>query len=150
MTTGITLICPEVATRSITLQKSIHILCLPPTCSATLPHFHLPLHYETQTLTVNISLNTANLNIINISSLDFHIWHHLEDYWSETQPHHLSRIPSVPIAQVYKHMISGNKPITPFTSTDESTDNTASIWMLFLHTGVYMMVMDCLYQKDWG
>ena len=72
-TTGITLICPEVATRSITLGKPILILCLPPTCSTTSPHFHLPPPYETQALTVNISLNTANLNIINISSLDFHI-----------------------------------------------------------------------------
>ena len=39
-TTGITLICPEVATRSITLQKPIHILHLPPTCSTTSPYFH--------------------------------------------------------------------------------------------------------------
>ena len=71
VTTGITHICPEIATRSITLQKPIHILHLPHTCSATSPHIHLPSHYETQALTVNISLNTANLNIINISSLDF-------------------------------------------------------------------------------
>ena len=70
VTTGITLICPEVATRSITLWKHIHILCLPPTCSATLLNFHLPSHYETQALTVNISFDTANLNIINISSLE--------------------------------------------------------------------------------
>ena len=42
VTTGITLICHEVATRSITLQKPIHILQLPPACSANSPYFHLP------------------------------------------------------------------------------------------------------------
>ena len=97
-TTRITVICPAVATRSITLCKPIHILHLPPPCSATSPHFHLPPCCETQALTVNISLNTANLNIINISSLDFCIWQHLEDCQNETQLHHLVKILSVPIA----------------------------------------------------
>ena len=115
VTTRITLICPEVVTRSITLWKPIHILCLPPACSTISPHFHLPPCYENQALTVNISLNTANLNIINISSLDFHIWQHLEDHQNETKLHHLAKIPSVPIAQLYKHVISCNEPITPFT-----------------------------------
>ena len=44
-----------------------------------------------------------------------------------TQLHHLSSIPSVPIAQLYKHMVSGIKPITPFTSPTESIDDTESI-----------------------
>ena len=84
VTTEITLNDPEVATRFITLWKTIHILHLPPACSATSPHFHLPPHYEMQALTVNISLNTENLNIINISSLDLCIWQHLEDHWNES------------------------------------------------------------------
>ena len=63
VTMRITLICPEVATRSIILWKPIHILCLPPACSPISPHFHLPPCYETQALTVNISPNTAYLNI---------------------------------------------------------------------------------------
>ena len=144
VTTGITLICPEVATRSITLWEPIHILHLPPTCSATSPHFHLPPCYETQALTVNISLDTANLIIINISPLDFCIWQHLEDNQNETQLHHLAKIPSVQTAQLYKNMISGNEAITPFTSPHELIDDSASIGTLFLHTGVYVMAIGSL------
>ena len=35
-------------------------------CSATSPNFYLPPRYETPTLDVNISLNMANLHMINI------------------------------------------------------------------------------------
>ena len=143
-TTGITVICPEVGTRSITPQKPIYILCLPPTCSTSSPHFHLPPHCEIWALTINISLETANLNIINMSSLDFHIWQHLEDHWNETQLHHLAKILSVPTAQLYKHIFSDNKPITPFTSSNESINDTTFIWTLFLHTGVYVTAIGSL------
>ena len=166
VSTGITLICPEEAPRFIKTQTPIHILWLPPACSTTSQHFHLPPCYETHELTINISLNTANLNVINISSPEFRIWQHLEDHWNETQLHHLSQtysqhflgawkssVPGIdkrkkiilqniwakqesalqtPIDQFHKHLISSNRPITPFMSTDESIDDTASIWTLFL------------------
>ena len=86
----------------------------------------------------------ANLNIVNISSLDFHIWQHLKDHRNKTQLNHLSCIPSVPIAQLYKHMISGIIPITPFTSSTESIADTESIWTLFSHTGVYVMAIELI------
>ena len=149
-TTGIALICPKVATRSITLWKPINILLLPPTCNTTSPHFHLPPCYETQALTISISLNTANLNIINISSLDFCIWQHLEDHWKESQLHHLAKIPSVPIVQLYKHMISSNEPITLFTSPDESIADMASRWTPFSHTGIYVMAIGLLIPAGLG
>ena len=113
VTTGITLICPGETTQFITVQKPIHILWLPPTCNATSPHFHLPPWYEPPKSTVNISLDIANLNMVTMSSLDFHIWQHLEDQQNETQLHHLSSSPLVPITQLYKHMISGNEPVFP-------------------------------------
>ena len=37
-------------------------------------------------------------------------------------------------------MINGIKPITPFTSPKESTGDTVSIWTLFSHTGVYIIM----------
>ena len=40
-------------------------------CSATSPSFYLPPRYKTLTLDVNISLNMANLHMINISAQDF-------------------------------------------------------------------------------
>ena len=40
--------------------------------------------------------------------------------------------------QLYKHMVNGIQHITPFTSPEESTGDTDSIWTLFSHTGVYV------------
>ena len=139
LTTSKSLICLGETTKFITVTKPIHILQLPPACSTTSPDFHLPPCYEHPALIDNISLDMANHNMVNISSLDCHIWQHLKDHRNETQLHHLSGIPSVPIAQLYKHMISGIKPITPFISPTESTADTELIWTLFSHAGVYVM-----------
>ena len=138
------IICPEEAPIFIKTQTPIHILCLPPTCSTASQHFHLPPNYETHHLTINISLNTANLNVMNISPPEFKIWQHLENHWNGTQLHHLVNIPSVPIDQLYKHMVSSNGPITLFMLTNESIDNTASIWTLFSHTGICIMAIGSL------
>ena len=81
---GMILVCPEGPTKLITLWKPIHILWLPPACSTTSPYFYLPPHYAPTTATINISLDIVNLNIINISALDFHMWQHLENHQNET------------------------------------------------------------------
>ena len=80
----------------------------------------------------------VNLNMMNISSPDFRIWQHLEDNINGTQLHHFVNIPSVPIDYLYKHMVSSNGPITQLTSTDESIDDTVSLWTLFSHTRIYV------------
>ena len=72
--TGMTFVCPVGPTKLITLWKPIHILCLPPACSATLPYFYLLPHYEPTTIAINNSFEIAKLNMINISVLDFNIW----------------------------------------------------------------------------
>ena len=99
VSTGITLICPEEAPRfiktdtcqhpSITTSLQCYISTVPPTTN-----------YETHKLTINISLYTAYLNVISISSPEFRIWQHLEDHWNGTQLHHLVNILSVPIGQL--------------------------------------------------
>ena len=55
-------------------------------------------------------------------------------------------VPTVPVDQLYRHMISGVQHITPFTFTspEESTEDTVSIWTLFSHTGVYIMAIGLL------
>ena len=128
----------------ITIKKPIHILQLPPACSATLTNFHLPPHYENLPLEVNISLDMVNLNMINISSLYFHIWQHLEKHQNESQLQNLARIFSVPVDQLYRHMVNGIQHITPFTLPEESTGDTALIWTLFCYTGVYVMAIRSL------
>ena len=62
----ITLICPKKAIETITIQKPVHILRLPTACSATSSNFYIPPRYETPTLDVNVSLDMANLQMINI------------------------------------------------------------------------------------
>ena len=92
----------------------------------------------------------ANLNMVNMSSVNFHIWQHLEKHQNETQLHHLASIPSVPVSQLYKLMIDGIHPITPFTSPEESTGDTVSIWTLFSHTRVFVMAMGSLIPAGLG
>ena len=138
------IICPDEAPRFIKTQTPSHILCLPPACSTTSQHFHLPPHYETHQLTISISLSTTNLNVMNISSPEFRIWQQLEDHWNETQIHHLVNIPSSPLDQLCKHMVSSNGPITLFISTDGSIDDAASLWTLFSHTKIYAMAIGLL------
>ena len=74
----ITLICPKKPMEMIAIWQPIHILKLPMACSATSSHFYLPPRYASPILNINISLDMANLQMINISALHFCIWQHLE------------------------------------------------------------------------
>ena len=138
----ITLICPGKAMTFIRVEKPSHILRLLTACSATASHFHLPPRYQNSNLEVNFSLDMANLNMINISSLDFHVWQHLEDHRHETQLQHLATIPLIPVSKIYQHIISGTQHLTPFKSADESTGDTDSIWTLFSHTRIYVTAIE--------
>ena len=80
---------------------------------------------------INISLNTGNLNPINISTLELCIWQHLEDHWNKSQLHKLACVPTVPVAHLHKHMIENKRHILLFNLAYESIDDTASIWTLF-------------------
>ena len=129
-----TLICPEKAMETIPIQKPIHILKLPMACSATSPDFYLPPRYEPLTLDVNISLNMANLYMINILAQDFRIWKHLGNNRSYMQLQHLTTIPSIPVHKIYQHLLNNTLPIKPFDTM--SMENTGSIWTLFAHPGI--------------
>ena len=140
--------CPEEASRVLKQQTPIHVLRLQPACTATSQYFHHPPRYESHDVSINISLNTANLNVVNISALEFRIWKHLEDledHWNRTSLQHLANIPSVPLDDLYKQMITSNGPVNPFLSTDETTEDTASIWTLFSHAGIYIMAIGLFY-----
>ena len=137
-----TLICPEKTMIAIPIQKPIHILKLPMACSATSPNFYLPPRYETPTLDVNISLNMANLHMINILAQDFHIWQHLGSNRSDMQLQHLTTIPSIPVHKIYQHLLNSTLPIIPFDT--ESTEDTDSIWTLFTHPGIYISAIGLL------
>ena len=150
MTTTVTLICPGETTLFIQMRKPIHILCLPPACCAKSPNFHLPPCSEGPPLEVNISLDMANLNMIDISSMNFCIWQHLKQHRNKSQLQHLASIPSVAVGELYSHMAKGIHHITPFTSPEVSTEDTDSIWTLFLHTGVSVTAIGLLIPAGLG
>ena len=139
-----TLICPEKAIEIIIIQKPVQILRLPTACSATSSNFYLPLRYETPTLDVNVSLNMANLHMINILAQDFCILQHLGSNRSEVQLQHLTTIPSIPVHKINQHMLNNTPPIMPFDMHKESTDCSNSIWTLFSHTGMYVTAIASL------
>ena len=122
------LICPENAMETIVLQKPVHIMKLPMACSATSSNFYLPPIYETPALDVNISLNMAKPHMINISAQDFHIWRHLGNNRNDVQLQHLATIPSIPVHNIYQHLLNNTLPLMPFNIDKESSDNTNSIW----------------------
>ena len=99
---------------------------------------------------VNISINMANLHMINTSALDFCIWQHLRNNRSETQLQHLTTIPPIPVHKIYQHMINSTQPIMPFDMDDESTEDTDSIWSLFSHTGMYVTTIGLLIPAGLG
>ena len=110
----ITLICPEKPMEKITIQKPIHILKLPMACSATSAHFYLPPRYETPVLNVNILLDMANLQLINITTQHFHIWQHLGNNQSDTQLQHLATMDdNVEVAPIYRCNDKATKPTRP-------------------------------------
>ena len=113
-------------------------------CSTTSSNFYLPPRYETPTLDVNVSLNMANLQMINILAQDFHIWQHLGSNRSEVQLQHLTPIPSIPVYKIYQHLLNNTLPVMPFDMDKESTEHTDSIWTLFSHTGMYITAIGLL------
>ena len=135
---------------TIIIQKPEHILRLPMACSATSSNFYLPPRYETPTLDVNISLNMANLHMINILAWDFCIWKHLGNSRSYVQLQHLTTIPSIPVHKIYQHLLNNTLPIVPFDMDKESTEHTGSIWTLFLYPGIYITAIGSLIPAGLG
>ena len=119
-------------------------------CSATSQNFYLAPRYQTSNLDINVSLNMANLHMVNISALDFSVWQHLRDNRSETQLQHLTTIPSIPVHKIYQHIINGTQHIMPFNTMDESTEDTDLIFTLFLHTGMYITATGSLIPAGLG
>ena len=138
----ITLICPEKPMETITIQQPIHILKLPMACSANSAHFYLPPRYETPVLNVNLSLNMANLQLINITTLHFCIWQHLGNNQSDTQLQHLATIPSIPVHKVYQHLLNSTLQLTTFNM--KPSEDTDSLWSLFTHPGIYVSALGLL------
>ena len=70
--------------------------------------------HSTDPPAVNVSLNMANLQAINITTLHFCIWQHLGNNHSDTQLQHLPTILSIPVHKVYQHLLNGTLQLIPF------------------------------------
>ena len=80
----------------------------------SMQYFHLPPWYESHDVSINFSLNTANLNVVSISAPEFRIWQHLEPLWNRTSLQHLTNIPLVPLDELYKQLITSKGPVNHF------------------------------------
>ena len=138
----ISLICPEKPMETIPIRQLLHVLKLPMAWSTTSAHFYLPPRYETPVLNVNVSLDMANLQAVNISTLHFHIWQCMERNHSETQLQHLATLPSIPIHKVYQHLLNNSIHPTPFNM--RPSEDTDTLWNLFTHTGIYVSALASL------
>ena len=132
-----TIICPDKATSTVPLQQPFHILRLSPACSATSNYLYLFPQYEDHSMVMNVSLDTANINAINISIIDFRIQQSFSRNW--TQPHlqELTNVPEVPVAQLYRNVINASEPIYSLTITDDDEDSSL-IWTILKHPGTYI------------
>ena len=126
----------------IAIHQPLHVLKLPMVCSATSAHFYLPPRYETPVLNINISLNMANLQAVNITALHFHIWQHMGNNHSETQLQHLATIPSIPVHKVYQHLLNSSLQLTPFNM--KPSEDTNTLWNLFTHPEIYISALGLL------
>ena len=135
----ITLICPETSHGNYTnLATNTHteathsLQCHPITFLPT-------PRYETPILDVNVSLNMANLHMINISAQHFCIWQHLGSNRSDMQLQHLTTIPSIPVHKIYQHLLNSTTPIVPFNT--ESSEDTDSLLSAFTHPRIYVSAL---------
>ena len=132
------------------MKTSTHVLKLPTAFRANSSNFYLPPRYETPNLDVNLSINMANLHMINILAQDFCIWQHLGNNRSEVQLQLLTAKPSIPVHKIYQHMLNNTPLIMPFDMDEESTEHTDSIWTLFSHTGMYITAIGSLIPAGLG
>ena len=120
----ISLICPEKPMETIPIRQPLHVLKFPMACSATSSHFYLPPRYESPVLNINVSLDMANLQTVNITALHFCIWQHMGKNHSEAQLQHLATIPSIPVHKVYEHLQNSSLCLTPFNMKPSVDTNT--------------------------
>ena len=133
----VTKICPDEATSTEHPQQPFHILRLSPANSSTTRYFHLSLHYEDHSMVMNVSLDTADINAVNISTLDFRIWQHFSSNWTPPHLQKLTNVPEVPVTQLYSGMINTSEPIHSFTIKDDD-EGSSLIRTILKHPGTYI------------
>ena len=138
-TATISLICPKRPMEIIPIQQPLHVLKLPTACSATSANFYLPPGYETPILHVNVSLDRANICAINITALHFCVWQHMGRNHSDLDLQHLAILPSIPLHQIYDHLLNSPQCLTQFNMKPSGDSDT--FWSLFHHPRIYVSAL---------
>ena len=66
------------------------------------------------------------------------------------QLQHLKPIPSIPVHEIYQHLLNNTLTIMPFDMDKESTEHMPSIWTLFSHSGIYVTAIGLLIPAGLG
>ena len=66
-------------------------------------------------MVTNVSLDTANINVINISTLYFRIQQHFSRNQTPSCLQKFANFPEVPVSQLYRDMINASERIHSFT-----------------------------------
>ena len=128
---------PDKVTCILPLQQPFHWLNLSPAYSTTSRYFHLHPHYEDHTIMINASLDTTNINAINISTLDIRILQHFNSNWTSPHLQKLAIVSEGPVTQLYKYMIDTGEPVHLFTIKDDDK-NLSLIWTILMHPWTYI------------
>ena len=123
----IMIICHDKATSTVPLHQPFYILSLSPYSSVAPRYFHLPLYYEDHIMMINVSLDTTNINAVNISTPYFRILQHFNSNWITPHLQKLANGPEALVAQLYKHIINTSEPVYSFTIMDDDEDQSL-IW----------------------
>ena len=63
---------------------------------------------------------------------------------TETELQHLATLPSIPVHQIYQHLLNNSLQLTPFNTQPSGDTNT--LWKLFTHPGTYVSALAHFYQ----
>ena len=85
----------------------------------------------------NVSLDNANINTFNISSLNFRIWQHFSSNWTLPHLQKLANVLEVPVTQLYRGMISTSEPTHLLTIKDDDEDPSLT-WTILMHPGTFI------------
>ena len=87
---------------------------------------------------MNVSLDTANIKAINISTLDLRISYHIyHSNWMSPHLQKLANVSEVPVTQLYNCMINTSEPVHSFTIKDDGEDPSL-IWTILMHPRTYI------------
>ena len=82
---------------------------------------------------MNVSLDTATINAINISTQDFRIWQHFNSNLTTPHLQKLNSVPEVPVAQLNKYMITTSEPVHSFTLNRDGDKEPSLTWTILTH-----------------